>query len=372
MRFFIFVINGLGVGNLSDVNSRSLFCNSYDDINKKLIINTTNLKKLGICSIDTVQTRIEYAPLGSYGKARTSGISKGILFDYLELMGYKQKKINKNEFGGLCNKSIKRLEKKVGLSFLCNKKYENLKAIEDYGDEHIKTGRPIINISEDNILQLTANLNIMTKERLFEIAEKICENLTLDDGISKVVARPFYSNGNTYLRTLIRKDCYFKPSIRLDIEKFAKKYKVIMMNDFANIFEKARNIHRLEVENDDDAMGQLLNVFELKFDGLVFCNISQLLHYGKKHDVTNYGMELERIDRYIYSLIGKMGENDNVIILGNHSANPTISSFQTGIEYSPILAIGPQIEKNYDLKTLNYDEIFLRVKKILEEKAEKF
>ena len=372
MRFFIFVINGLGVGTLGEVNSRNLFCNSYDDINKKLIINTTNLKKLGICSIDTVQTRIEYVPLGSFGKAKTNGVSNGILFDYLELLGFKQKKIDKNEFGGLGKKTIKRLEKKVGLGFLCNKKYENLKAIEDFGEEHIKTGKPILNISEDNILQVSSSLNIMTKERLFEIAEKICDNLTLGDGISKVVARPFYSTNETYLRTLIRKDCYFKPKLKLDIEKLGKKFKVIMMNDFAQIFENTKNIHRVLVETDDDAMSQLLHVFDLRFDGLVFCDISGLLHYGKKHDVTNYGMELERIDRYIYSLIGKMREGDNVIILGNHSANPTLSSFQTGIEYSPILAIGTNIEKNYNLKTLSYDEIFFKLKKILEEKADKF
>ena len=118
MRFFILVLNGLGIGNLPSISSANFSSNSYVEINKRLNLNLPNLRKLGINNINGIELEGVDNPKGAFGKLALSKKSKGLLFDYLELFGYEQKNIKRSPLGGLSDTSIKNLEKKVGLSFL--------------------------------------------------------------------------------------------------------------------------------------------------------------------------------------------------------------------------------------------------------------
>lgn len=369
MRFFVLVLNGFGIGTLPSVNSANFSSNSYIEISKRLNLNLSNLKRLGINNINGVDLETEKNPKGSFGKLALSKKSKGLLFDYLELFGYEQKNIKRNPLGGLNDNTLKNLEKKIGLSFICNRIYEGYKALEDYGEEHLKSGKPIMYFSEDNTLQVASNLSITTKERLFEICDIIAKNLTLNDGVSKVVARPFFGSVGSFCRTLDRKDYFYEPNLNLDIQKFAKKNNVIFLNDFANIFKNLKYTHVVDAIGEDATTNQFSQIFKLNFDGIVFANLSNLLHIGKKHDYINYGVELEKFDDYVGKLIHLMEEDDNLVIIGNHSVNPLNSSFECGMEYVPILAYGKNIQAGKNLEVLEYSSLLDKIIRIYKGKT---
>lgn len=370
MRFFILALNGLGIGTLPSLNSAAFSSNSYVEINKRLNLNLPNLKSLGINNLNGVDLEKVENPKGSFGKLALSKKSKGLLFDYLELFGYEQKNIKRNPLGGLSENSLKNLENKVGLSFICNRVYGGYKALEDYGEEHIKSGKPILYFSEDNTLQIASNLSITTKERLYQICDIVAKNLTLNDGVSKVVARPFYGTVGNFCRTLDRKDFFFEPDLRLKIQKFAKNNNVIFLNDFANIFRNLQYTHTVDAVGEEQTKTQFLQIFKLNFDGIVFANLSNLLHLGKKHDYINYGVELEKLDDYIGKLLDAMEEDDNIIILGNHSSNPLNSGFECGLESVPILAYGKNIEAGKNLGVLGYSHLIDKIIEIFKGKKD--
>lgn len=368
MRFFILILNGLGMGTLSSINSADFSSNAYLEINKRIGLKLPNLKSLGMNNINGIDLEAVKNPKGSFGKLALSKKSKGLLFDYLELFGYAQKNIKRNPLGGLIDKTLKDLEKKIGLSFICNRIYEGYKALEDFGEEHLKTGKPILYFSEDNTIQIASNLSITTKERLYEICDIVAKNLTLFDGVSKVVARPFYGTIGSFCRTLDRKDFFFMPNVKLRIQKFAKKNNVIFLNDFANIFKNLKYTHSIDEIGEDATKNQFLQVFDLNFDGIVFANLSNLLHLGKKHDYINYAVELERLDEYVGKVLKKMKDEDNLIIMGNHSSNPLNASFECGMEYSPILAFGKNIQPGRNLEVFEYGKLLEKVLKIYKDR----
>jgi len=369
MRFFILVINGLGIGTLPSVNSAVFSSNSYVEINKRLNLSLPNLKALGINNINGVDLEKVESLKGSFGKLALSKKSKGLLFDYLELFGYEQKNIKRNPLGGLSEKTLEKLEKKVGLTFICNRIYEGYKALEDFGEEHLKSGKPILFFSEDNTLQIASNLSITTKERLYEICEIVAKNLTLFDGVSKVVARPFYGAVGSFCRTLDRKDFFFEPNVKLKIQKFAKANNVIFLNDFANIFKTLEYTHTVDAIGEEQTKTQFSRIFKLDFDGIVFANVSNLLHLGKKHDYISYGVELEKIDSYIGSLLNEMAEDDNLVVIGNHSANSLNASFECGMECVPILAVGKNVQPNKNLGVLDYSQLLDKIIRIFKQKS---
>lgn len=230
---------------------------------------------------------------------------------------------------------------------LANRHAPGTTVIEDFGEEHIRTGKPICYTSVDSVLQIAAHEDRFGLERLYEtcrIARKLCDPLR----IGRVIARPFLGETrDTFKRTGNRKDFAIPPPSEtvLDLAK-AKGRNVFGVGKIADIFV-GRGVTRVVKASDNEAQfnGTLQAVSDAKAGDLVFTNFidfDQL--YGHRRDVPGYACCLESFDRRLPELLALLKPGDLVILTADHGNDPTFRGTDHTRENIPVMAFGPGIE----------------------------
>ncbi len=222
--------------------------------------------------------------------------------------------------------------------------------IEDYGEEHIRTGKPIVYTSVDSVLQVCAHEEHFGLERLYEvcrIARKLCDPLN----IGRVIARPFLGETReNFRRTGHRKDFAVPPPSEtlLDVAK-ARGRDVFGVGKISDIFT-GRGVTRVlkAPDNDSQFNATLQAIGEARDGDLVFTNFidfDQL--YGHRRDVAGYADCLEKFDRRLPELIALLRPGDLVILTADHGNDPTYKGTDHTRENIPVMAFGPKIDGRY-------------------------
>jgi phosphopentomutase len=222
--------------------------------------------------------------------------------------------------------------------------------IEEFGEEHIRTGEPILYTSADSVLQICAHEEHFGLERLYEvcrIARRLCDPLN----IGRVIARPFIGETrDTFKRTGHRKDLAVPPPSEtlLDIAK-ARGRDVFGVGKISDIFA-GRGVTRVlkAPDNESQFNATLQAIGEAKDGDLVFTNFidfDQL--YGHRRDVAGYAGCLEKFDRRLPELIALLRPGDLVILTADHGNDPTYKGTDHTRENIPVMAFGPKIDGRY-------------------------
>lgn len=331
--------------------------NSFSDVNNKVKMNVPNLSSMGLLQVANQPLYSKPENLYIYGKLKKQNKGKNIVYDYLEFFGNTYTKPLINFINGVPENLLKRFEKKVGLEFIGNIHTEHSKALELFGKKHIKSGKPIMYLSNDNSLQVAANTNLITKERLHEICEKVAGELKLNYGIDKVVARPFGGTIGSFYRIHEKKEFLYQPKERMLLSKLSKKTKVILLSNLSQLFGNIKGCTKVLSNTDEETLQQLHKIFDMKFEGVVFAGLTNLYKYGKQRDLVAYAYELEKIDNYVGQVMQKMSANDVLFVIGNHGCSPLSNKNNTGNEYVPLLSFRKNNQKSYNLKSVEYSYI---------------
>ena len=118
---------------------------------------------------------------------------------------------------------------------LGNKPASGTEIIKELGDEHVKTGYPIIYTSADSVFQIAAHEEIIPLEQQYQICEITREKVLIPPLIvGRVIARPFLGQNGDYIRTTNRKDYSLTPpsETMLDILYNEKYYNSSNWKDF--------------------------------------------------------------------------------------------------------------------------------------------
>lgn len=350
------IINGLGVGEY-DLPPQVPAINSFKDVNNKIKMNLPNLSSLGLLKLADEPMYSSPDKLFIHGKLKKQNNGKNVVYDYLEFFGGNINKPLINFINGVPEQILKRFEKKVGLQFVGNVHTEHSKAIDDYGVKHIKTGKPILYLSADNSLQVAANTNIITKERLYEICSIIANELKLNYGIDKVTARPFGGTPDSFYRMHEKKEFLYKPKEKMLISRLAKKTKIILLSNLSDLFANFKNCSKVISPTDEGTLEQLNKIFDMKFEGVVFAGLTNLYKYGKQRDLVAYAHELEKIDNYIGGVMDNLSDNDVLFIMGNHGCSPLSKNGDSGREYAPLVSYSKSRKNEFNLRTVEYSHI---------------
>ena len=230
---------------------------------------------------------------------------------------------------------------------LGNKHCGGIEAIEEFGEEHIRTGKPICYTSVDSVFQIAAHEAHFGLERLYEvcrIARRLCDRLN----IGRVIARPFLGETReTFRRTGHRKDFAVPPPSEtvLDLAK-AKGREVFGVGKIADIFA-GRGVTRVLKASDNEAQfnATLEAISQAKDGDLVFTNFIDFDQvYGHRRDVPGYAACLERFDRRLPELFALLRRGDLVILTADHGNDPTFRGTDHTRENIAVLAFGPGIE----------------------------
>jgi phosphopentomutase len=226
--------------------------------------------------------------------------------------------------------------------------------IDELGDEHVASGKPILYTSADSVLQIAAHEESFGLERLYEVCEAAYE-LVKPYNIGRVIARPFLGANGKYKRTSNRHDYAVPPTAPTLLDHVKNEGgEVIALGKISDIFA-AQGVTRLVKGPDNMALfDRLLEVAdEAPSKSLSFVNFVDFdMHFGHRRDVAGYSNALHELDARLPEFMAKLQDGDLVVITADHGCDPTAPGSDHTREHIPMIFFGPQVPAQ-ELPTAN-------------------
>lgn len=357
-RVILIVLDSLGIGELpdaylyGDAGSNTL----KNIIKKRGYLNIDNMSKLGISNIEGIDYLPEEKnPAGFFGRCKEKSAGKDTTTGHWEIAGIIVDKPFPTYPEGFPNEIIETFIQQTGYKILGNKPASGTQIIEELGQEHIKTGYPIIYTSADSVFQIAAHEQVINIDELYNICSTARNILVGKHGVARVIARPFIGEPGSFIRTNRRKDFSLSPPspTMLDFIKESDK-KVVGVGKIEDIFNKKGITEAVHSKDNSDGIDKTIEYIKMNFEGLIFTNLVDFdMKYGHRNDVEGYARAIEEFDRKLPKIINNMNDDDILILTSDHGCDPTTDSTDHSREYSFLLGYGHKIKKGVDLKTRN-------------------
>jgi len=229
---------------------------------------------------------------------------------------------------------------------LGNKHASGTAIIEELGEEHIKSGKPIFYTSADSVMQIAAHETYFGLERLYRICE-IARELTYDMMIGRIIARPFIGEtAQDFKRTGNRRDYAIEPTDDTILDRLkADGRQVIGVGKISDIFAAKGITKSIKASGNPALFDAMMEAETLAGDGdLVFVNFVDFdMLFGHRRDVPGYAAALETFDAMLPRFISQMKDGDLAIITADHGCDPTWRGTDHTREQVPVLVFGPGI-----------------------------
>ena len=319
-------------------------------------LNVPNLEKLGLFSIEgTSIYDSSVTPIGAYGRAAELSNGKDTTTGHWEMVGIETKKAFPTYPDGFPDDVMKEFLDKTGLSgYLGNCVASGTTIINELGDEHVRTGYPIIYTSADSVFQIAAHEDVIPVPRLYEICEIAREILRGEHEVARVIARPFIKEAGKYVRTSNRHDYSIKPTEE-NLLCYMKNagYRVTGVGKIGDIFCGVGIGDSVHTKSNIDGMEKTLDFMDTQHDGLIFTNLVEFdSTWGHRRDVEGYAGGLEAFDQELAKLLAKMHDDDLLIINADHGCDPTFKGTDHTREYIPVLMYHKGMTEGVNLGTL--------------------
>lgn len=346
-RVFLLIIDGLGVGAQEDAY---LYgdegSNTLGHVCETAGCNLPNFEKLGIGNITELKgIKSVDQPIASWGKMREISAGKDSTTGHWEIAGIHMETPFPTHIDGFPDDVIKLFCEKTGnKAVLCNRPYSGTDVIADFGEEHMKTGHPIVYNSADSVFQVACHVDVTPVETLYKWCE-IARNEVLigDHAVGRIIARPFTGKPGEFERVSDQRHDYSlvppKPNMLSELQKNGiTTYSIGKVIDLfaGNGFDQFRR-----TKSNDEGIAQLLNLMSTDIPkSFVFTNLIDTDQiYGHRQDPTGYARCMEDIDRALPAILSKLKEDDLLIITGDHGNDPADDSTDHTREFVPILAV---------------------------------
>lgn len=354
-RIFLIVLDSYGIGELPDAH---LYgdegSNTLAAIVKSPKYNTPNMEKLGLFNIEGVDCKPGVAnPLASYARMAEVSRGKDTTIGHWEIAGIISPEPLPTYPNGFPKEIIEEFERQAGVGTLCNLPYSGTTVLEDYGQEHIDTGKLIVYTSADSVFQIAAHEDVVPVQKLYEYCEIARGILKGKHGVGRVIARPFVGENGNFKRTANRHDFSLQPpsDTMLDLLQ-AKGVTTIGVGKIYDIFAGKGIDETHKIKNNIDGMDQTIALMDKDFTGLCFVNLVDFdMVYGHRNDVDGYANAATEFDVQLAEFLDKMRDDDVLMITADHGCDPATESTDHSREYTPFLAYGKPIKQGVDLKT---------------------
>lgn len=354
-KFTVIVLDSVGVGELpdaadfGDVGTNTLLHVMESVENMKI----PNLTKLGICNIDGTGLPKTETPVGCYGKAKERSGGKDTTNGHFEIAGLVAETPFRVFGQSFPPRIIKELERRIGTKVIGNYPASGTEIIQVLGDEHVKTGFPIVYLSADSLMQIAMHETVIPLKRQFEICKIARELMSGDDTVSRIICRPFTGERGHYYRTENRKDFSVDPPGETLLDVLKDKGKdVIGVGKIEDIFNRRGLTKILHSKNNREGIEATIGFLKEDFDGLLFVNLVDYdMLYGHRNDPQGYAGALEYFDEHLPQILALLEKDDILIITADHGCDPTTPGTDHTREYIPIVAYGPSLKRNVNLGT---------------------
>ena len=355
-RVFLIVLDSFGIGEMPDAaNYGDKGSNTLGTVAKSPKFSMPNMEKLGLFNIDGVTAKAPYAaPEGVFARMTEQSAGKDTTTGHWEIAGLISKKPMPTFPNGFPQEMLDEFSKAVGRKVLCNKPYSGTQVIQDYGDEHRKTGALIVYTSADSVFQIAAHEEVVPVKELYRDCEIARQMLQGDLGVGRVIARPFVgtSSGN-YTRTSRRHDFSLEPpqDTMLDVLKEAE-YDVIGVGKINDIFAGKGITEFVRTQDNADGIEKTMEYMERDFNGLCFVNLVDFdMLYGHRNDVPGYAKALTYFDQQLPKILSALEPEDVLMITADHGCDPGTPSTDHSREYTPFVMYGKNLPHGKNMGT---------------------
>ncbi len=354
-RIFLVVLDGVGAGALPDAH---LFhdenSNTLGHVYEKVGLNVPNMSSMGLCKI--VPFPQQEPQKGAWGKMAEKSMGKDTTTGHWELAGVLISQAFPVYPQGFPDEILKPFCEAIGRDILGNYPASGTEIIQKLGDEHVKTGKPIVYTSADSVFQIAAHEKIIPLDELYRICKIARELLTGKHSVGRVIARPFIGTSGNYTRTKARHDFSLEPigTTVLDVLK-QNGFDSIGVGKIEDIFA-GRGITKSYPDKGNEAcFNRTLDLIKEKNQrGLIFVNLVDFdMLYGHRKDSLGFKNALEWFDQNLVQWLDNFQENDLLLITADHGNDPTLlETTDHAREYVPLLAYHSTIGR-IDLGILN-------------------
>jgi phosphopentomutase len=354
-RVALVVMDSVGIGPMPDAAD-------YGDAGRDTLghicerrgLMIPNFVRLGLANIRPLAgVEVDQNPEGAYGKAALRSPGKDTTAGHWEMAGIILDRPFPTYPKGFPREVIEKFEYAIGRKVLGNCPASGTEIIKQLGEEHLRTGWPIVYTSADSVFQVAAHEEVIPVEELYRICEIARRQLDGPHRVGRVIARPFTGKPGAFVRTERRHDYAVPPPrpMLLDMLQEAS-LEIVGVGKIPDIFLNRGITRKLAGRNNFEALESTVAALKDAGRGLIFTNLVDFdMLYGHRLDIEGYGRAIEEVDAFLPRLLGALGRRDLLILTADHGCDPLGPSTDHSREYVPLLATGPGVKGGVNLGT---------------------
>jgi len=346
-RVIWIVLDSVGIGELPDAAD-------YGDVGRDTLghiarsrpLHIPNLVRLGLANIKPLDHLAPAAkPIGSFGKGVTVSPGKDTTTGHWEMAGIWLDQAFPVYPHGFPRELIEEFERRIGRRTLGNKPASGTEIIKELGEEHVRTGFPIVYTSGDSVFQIATHEDVIPIAELYRMCEIARVLLDGPNRVGRVIARPFTGEPGNFRRTERRHDYAVQPPRPMLLDVLADRtVPVFGVGKIHDIYNGRGVDNYVTTKNNADGMAKLTEALARQPSGLIFANLVDFdMLYGHRKDVEGFARSLEEFDALLGPFLEKLRPTDLLLITADHGCDPDPVNPTTdhSREYVPILAYTP-------------------------------
>lgn len=348
-RVFLIVLDSFGIGAMEDAAEYGdAGTSTLRSVCSSPVFAMPHMTQMGLFNIEGVTVGTPVAePIARIARMKEASKGKDTTIGHWEIAGIQSRKPLPTYPDGFPKEVLDAFSEAVGRGVLCNKPYSGTEVIKAYGAEHMRTGKLIVYTSADSVFQIAAHEEIVPVETLYEYCRIARKLLQGENGVGRVIARPFTGAEGNFVRTPKRHDFSLEPPGITMLDQLQKAGKtVISVGKIKDIFAGRGITDFVYTEGNAEGIERTLEYMGREFEGLCFVNLVDFdMLYGHRNDVEGYAGALRAFDKKLPELLSKLQKEDLLMITADHGCDPGyLQSTDHSREYTPFLMYGEGVQ----------------------------
>ncbi len=353
-KVVLIILDGVGIGALPDAAE-------YGDEGSNTLgnlahvsggLNLPNLERAGLGNIAPLEgISPQSDPVADFGRMAEASPGKDSISGHWEIAGLILDTPFPTYPDGFPPEVIGPFEKAIGRGTLGNKAASGTEIIKELGDEHVRTGKPIVYTSADSVFQVAAHVDVIPLEELYRMCKIARGQLKGKHAVGRVIARPFEGPTGGFSRTADRKDFSLCPPATTLMDNLMKKgLKTVSVGKVDHLFAKRGFSDMIHTRSNAEVIAGIIDQVEGDAPGLVFANLVDFdMLWGHRNDPEGFRRGLEEFDKALPRIMKPLGADDMLVITADHGNDPTTPSTDHSREYVPLLVYGKNLRHGVDL-----------------------
>ena len=354
-RAIVIVLDSVGIGELPDAHLyEDQGSNTLGNVAAAVPLAIPNLAAMGLSQLVTLKNVPAAArPTAAYGRLAERSAGKDSVTGHWELMGVVLERPFPTFPQGFPGELIEQFESRIGRPSIGNVVASGTAIIDELGPLHMESGYPIVYTSADSVFQIAAHEGIVPVAQLYKWCNIAYDLVVKGLGLGRVIARPFIGLPGSFQRTPNRHDYAMPPTAETLLDRLlAAGHHVSAVGKVSDLFAGRGISVSHPTSSDREGVDRVEQLMTTQARGLIFANLVDFdTVYGHRNDPAGYAANLESFDARLPGIIGKLRDDDLLVITADHGNDPTTPSTDHSREHVPVLLYGGKVKAGADLGT---------------------